>query len=88
MLLGLLSITEDTEHLPILPRLCGWPVEKLWTKMSEAVANAFIREVWGLQGVAYLVVALRCYSRISANGIRGTSGDDILMYFATVSTMK
>lgn len=51
---------------------------------QQAAANAFIQEVWGLQGAAYLVVGLRYYSQFSSFG-RRIQWDDILMLLATVS---
>lgn len=53
--------------------------------MSAAEANAFIQEVWGLQGAAYLVVGLRYYSRASTLGWRKFAWDDALMFLAIVS---
>ncbi|KAK7427619.1 hypothetical protein QQZ08_005894 [Neonectria magnoliae] len=50
---------------------------------QQAAANAFIQEVWGLQGVAYLVVALRYYSQFSSFG-RRMQWDDVLMLLATL----
>ncbi|KAI3554275.1 hypothetical protein CABS01_00960 [Colletotrichum abscissum] len=50
--------------------------------MSAAEANAFIQEVWGLQGAAYLVVGLRYYSRASTLGWRKFAWDDALMLLA------
>ncbi|KAF4969170.1 hypothetical protein FSARC_3546 [Fusarium sarcochroum] len=50
---------------------------------QQAAANAFIQEVWGLQGAAYLVVALRYYSQFSSFG-RRVQWDDILMLLATI----
>lgn len=54
--------------------------------MSAAEAQRFIREVWGLQGAAYVVVGLRYYSRIQTLGWRKFSWDDALMGLAVVST--
>ncbi|WQF89917.1 hypothetical protein CDEST_14931 [Colletotrichum destructivum] len=48
-------------------------------------ADRFIREVWGLQGVAYLVVGLRYYSRISTLGWQKFAWDDALMGLATLA---
>ena len=53
--------------------------------MSERAAQNFIQEVWGLQGAAYLVVCVRYYYQISNKGLRSISGDDVLMFIATVS---
>lgn len=53
--------------------------------MSEEQAQDFIQEVWGLQGAAYLVVCVRYYHQISTYGLRSVSGDDFLMFTATVS---
>ncbi|GKT46128.1 uncharacterized protein ColSpa_06309 [Colletotrichum spaethianum] len=50
----------------------------------SAEAEKFIREVWGLQGAAYLVVGMRYYSRISTLGWRKVSWDDLLMGVATL----
>ncbi|KAI8243554.1 hypothetical protein K4K57_003456 [Colletotrichum sp. SAR 10_99] len=52
--------------------------------MSAEAANAFIREVWGLQGAAYLVVGLRYYSRLSTLGWRKFAWDDFLMGVAVL----
>ncbi|KAI0135943.1 hypothetical protein F4776DRAFT_671124 [Hypoxylon sp. NC0597] len=46
--------------------------------------DAFIQEVWGLQGTAYLVVALRYYNRISTLGWRSLASDDAIMLLAVV----
>lgn len=51
---------------------------------QQAAANAFIQEVWGLQGAAYFIVGLRYYSQFSSFG-RRIQWDDILMLLATVS---
>ncbi|KAM0427894.1 hypothetical protein ACHAPT_007353 [Fusarium lateritium] len=51
---------------------------------QQAAANSFIQEVWGLQGVAYLVVGLRYYSQLSSFG-RKIQWDDILMLLATIT---
>ncbi|XXG93815.1 hypothetical protein Hte_000064 [Hypoxylon texense] len=48
-------------------------------------AIAFIREVWGLQGVAYLFVGLRYYSRFANLGVRGLAWDDAIMLFALLT---
>ncbi|KAK1998000.1 hypothetical protein LX36DRAFT_49325 [Colletotrichum falcatum] len=53
--------------------------------MSAEEANKFIREVWGLQGTAYLVVGLRYYSRVSTLGWRNFAWDDALMALAIVT---
>ncbi|GJC87296.1 hypothetical protein ColLi_10134 [Colletotrichum liriopes] len=50
----------------------------------SAEADRFIREVWGLQGAAYLVVGLRYYSRASTLGWRKFAWDDALMGIATI----
>ncbi|KAI0891089.1 hypothetical protein F4806DRAFT_337927 [Annulohypoxylon nitens] len=52
--------------------------------MSDESEAAFIREVWGLQGVAYLVVGLRYYSRFSTLGWQSVSWDDFIMFLAVV----
>ncbi|TDZ49877.1 hypothetical protein CTRI78_v007776 [Colletotrichum trifolii] len=52
--------------------------------MSAEAASAFIREVWGLQGAAYVVVGLRYYSRIRTLGISKFSWDDFLMGVAVL----
>jgi hypothetical protein len=54
---------------------------------QQAAANSFIQEVWGLQGVAYLVVGLRYYSQFTSFG-RRLQWDDILMLLATVSQTR
>ncbi|KAI0175524.1 hypothetical protein GGR52DRAFT_316249 [Hypoxylon sp. FL1284] len=51
---------------------------------DAAAAQAFIQEVWGLQGTSYLVVALRYYSRFSHLGWRGLQWDDAIMLFAVL----
>jgi len=51
----------------------------------EAEARRFIREVWGLQGAAYLVVGLRYFSRIRQLGWAKLSIDDVLMFLSIVS---
>lgn len=48
----------------------------------------FISEVWGLQGTAYVVVALRYYSRFTVLGWRCLAWDDILMLLAIVSHLN
>lgn len=48
-------------------------------------AQEFINEVWGLQGVAYLVLGLRYYSRIVTLGWHKFALDDYLIAVATVS---
>lgn len=55
--------------------------------MADA-AQAFVQEVWGLQGTAYLVVCLRYYSRFTHLGWRGLSWDDAIMFFAVVSNPR
>ncbi|OBS24494.1 hypothetical protein FPOA_05035 [Fusarium poae] len=50
---------------------------------QQAAANAFIQEVWGLQGAAYLIVGLRYYSQFSSFG-RRIQWDDVLMLLATI----
>lgn len=54
--------------------------------MSAAEAERFIKEVWGLQGAAYLVVGLRYYSRGATLGWRKFAWDDALMAVATVGS--
>ncbi|KAJ4397778.1 hypothetical protein N0V93_002015 [Gnomoniopsis smithogilvyi] len=51
--------------------------------MSAAEAKEFVSEVWGLQGTAYLVVALRYYARVSKSGWKSLAWDDGLMLLAT-----
>ena len=51
----------------------------------EEEANRFIREVWGLQVAAYLVVGLRYFSRIHTLGWKKLAWDDALMFLAIVS---
>lgn len=48
-------------------------------------AQEFINEVWGLQGVAYMVLALRYYSRAATLGWRKFALDDLMIAVATVS---
>ncbi|KAK3352509.1 hypothetical protein B0T25DRAFT_186916 [Lasiosphaeria hispida] len=52
--------------------------------MGAEEANRFIREVWGLQGAAYLVVGLRYASRIHSLGWSKLAWDDTLMFLATL----
>lgn len=52
--------------------------------MSSDEAQNFIDEVWGLQGVAYLVLLLRYYSRIVTLGWGKLALDDFLIALATV----
>lgn len=47
-------------------------------------AQEFIKEVWGLQGTAYVVLGLRYYSRIKTAGWTGLAWDDLCMLLATV----
>ncbi|KUI65764.1 hypothetical protein VM1G_02258 [Cytospora mali] len=47
-------------------------------------AQEFINEVWGLQGVAYLVLVLRYYSRLVTLGWRKFALDDLIIAVATV----
>lgn len=51
----------------------------------SAEAEAFISEVWGLQGSAYLVVTLRYYSRVKKFGWDVLGWEDFFMLLATVS---
>ncbi|KAI1773934.1 hypothetical protein F4818DRAFT_442689 [Hypoxylon cercidicola] len=51
-------------------------------------AEAFVKEVWGLQGTAYLVIGLRYYSRFANLGWRGLSWDDAIMLFSVVSNLR
>lgn len=55
------------------------------SKEEQEAATAFIREVWGLQGAAYLVLGVRYYHQISNFRQRGIHPDDIVMFIATVS---
>ncbi|KAJ0120454.1 hypothetical protein J7T55_015181 [Diaporthe amygdali] len=52
--------------------------------MSSEEAQKFIDEVWGLQGVAYVVVVLRYYSRIVTLGWGKLALDDYLIALATL----
>lgn len=52
---------------------------------AAKAAARFIQEVWGLQGTAYLIVAIRYYARIKNVGWGGLDWDDGLMVLATVS---
>ncbi|KUI60976.1 hypothetical protein VP1G_08129 [Cytospora mali] len=47
-------------------------------------AQEFINEVWGLQGVAYLVLGLRYYARLVTLGWRKFALDDLMIAIATV----
>lgn len=47
-------------------------------------AQEFINEVWGLQGVAYLVLILRYYSRVVTLGWGKFALDDYLIAVATI----
>ncbi|KAK4205414.1 hypothetical protein QBC40DRAFT_320139 [Triangularia verruculosa] len=51
--------------------------------MEDAVRK-FLRELWFLQGTAYLIVILRYVSRVRTVGLEGLSWDDIIMAFTTV----
>lgn len=53
--------------------------------MSAAAAQRFISEVWGLQGTAYLVVALRYFARVKKFGWGVLGWEDFVMVLATVS---
>ena len=55
------------------------------SKDEQEAANAFIREVWGLQGAAYLVLGVRYYYQFSNFRQRGIHADDLVMFVATVS---
>lgn len=50
---------------------------------AEKAANAFIQEVWGLQGAGYAVLALRFFTHF--HFARPFAWDDFLMILATVS---
>ncbi|KAI1376415.1 hypothetical protein F4677DRAFT_91500 [Hypoxylon crocopeplum] len=52
--------------------------------MPSDSEQAFIREVWGVQGVAYLVVALRYCSRFSTLGWHSLAWDDAIMLLAVL----
>ncbi|KAI2618403.1 hypothetical protein GGR54DRAFT_648146 [Hypoxylon sp. NC1633] len=52
--------------------------------MSSDAEQAFIREVWGVQGAAYLVVGLRYYSRFSTLGWDSLAWDDAIMLVAVL----
>ncbi|KAF3056020.1 hypothetical protein GL218_06872 [Daldinia childiae] len=52
--------------------------------MPNNTEQAFIREVWGLQGTAYLIVALRYYSRFEILGWRSLAWDDAIMFMAVL----
>ncbi|KAL7628549.1 hypothetical protein AAE478_000064 [Parahypoxylon ruwenzoriense] len=52
--------------------------------MRRDPQQAFIQEVWGLQGTAYFVVALRYYSRLATLGWRNLAWDDAIMAIAIV----
>ncbi|KAI1101463.1 hypothetical protein F4804DRAFT_347672 [Jackrogersella minutella] len=52
--------------------------------MAHETEQDFIREVWGLQGAAYLVVILRYYNRIATLGWRCLAWDDTIMFVATM----
>ncbi|KAI1335987.1 hypothetical protein F5Y15DRAFT_427541 [Xylariaceae sp. FL0016] len=51
---------------------------------AEAEAQKFIQEVWGLQGTAYIIVALRYYNKLSTVGWRNLAWDDFLMFLAVL----
>lgn len=53
----------------------------------QAEAARFVREAWGLQGAAYIVVILRYFSRIRQLGWRKLALDDFLMFAALVSRL-
>ncbi|KAI1412539.1 hypothetical protein F5Y13DRAFT_190135 [Hypoxylon sp. FL1857] len=46
--------------------------------------QSFVQEVWGLQGTAYLVAALRYYNRLSTFGWRNLAPDDAIMFLAVI----
>lgn len=50
----------------------------------KAEAARFVREAWGLQGAAYIVVILRYFSRIRQLGWRKLALDDFFMFGALV----
>ena len=50
---------------------------------AEAVSS-FLKECWSLQGVAYIVVGLRYFSRIRQLGWAKLALDDYLMFLALV----
>ncbi|KAI1802410.1 hypothetical protein F4811DRAFT_573079 [Daldinia bambusicola] len=52
--------------------------------MHQESEQAFTREVWGLQGASYIVIALRYYSKYSIMGWHGLAWDDALMLVATL----
>ncbi|KAI1465825.1 uncharacterized protein F4812DRAFT_461514 [Daldinia caldariorum] len=52
--------------------------------MHTETEQAFIREVWALQGTSYIVVALRYYSKFSILGWQSLAWDDAMMLLATV----
>ncbi|KAI5927594.1 hypothetical protein F4810DRAFT_271739 [Camillea tinctor] len=51
---------------------------------AQHQAQLFIQEVWGLQGTAYLIVALRYYSKITTVGVHNFAWDDALMFLAVL----
>ncbi|EGO59999.1 hypothetical protein NEUTE1DRAFT_80603 [Neurospora tetrasperma FGSC 2508] len=51
----------------------------------QAEAARFVREAWGLQGAAYIVVILRYFSRIRQLGWRKLALDDFLMFAALIT---
>lgn len=55
---------------------------------QEAEGEAFIKEVWGLTGAAIIFVFLRYYARVRAVGFKGLTGDDYLMFPATVCSLR
>ncbi|OTB07666.1 hypothetical protein M426DRAFT_268103 [Hypoxylon sp. CI-4A] len=52
--------------------------------MPSESEQAFIREVWGLQGASYFVVALRYYNRFTMLGWRSLAWDDAIMLIAVM----
>ena len=53
------------------------------TTAEEDAANAFIREVWGLQGAAYAILGIRYFAQVTFK--RRVAWDDLFMVLATVN---
>lgn len=53
---------------------------------KEDAAKAFIREVWGLQGAAYVILGIRYFAQVTFK--RRVAWDDLFMVLATVSLSR
>lgn len=57
------------------------------TGVEPEEARRFVIECWSLQGVAYVVIGLRYFSRIRQVGWRKLALDDFFMLLALVSSL-